>query len=220
MIMRGGRIIFFGGGCNNWGFSSLLLWKGIEMTRAEITEFYREHNRRLFNTALRILGDSGEAEEVMQDTILKFLSAEGTFAGEAQVRAWLTRTCIRGAIDRLRERRRRRAFLEEYAAGAETVEEGDFSTALRFARNDRGNVAAGEEDYGEEGVPGMPGVREIWEAMMAMEEPYRVVLALVLIEGLDYGEIARITGKKETTLRSLYSRGRAKLARMLKAEMI
>lgn len=164
----------------------------------------------------------------MQDTILKFLSAEGTFAGEAQVRAWLTRTCIRGAIDRLRERRRRRAFLEEYAAGAETVEEGDFSTALRFARNDRGggarndsgNVAAGEEDYGEEGVPGMPGVREIWEAMMAMEEPYRVVLALVLIEGLDYGEIARITGKKETTLRSLYSRGRAKLARMLKAEMI
>jgi RNA polymerase sigma-70 factor (ECF subfamily) len=190
------------------------------MTRAEITEFYREHNRRLFNTALRILGDSGEAEEVMQDTILKFLSAEGTFAGEAQVRAWLTRTCIRGAIDRLRERRRRRAFLEEYAAGAETVEEGDFSTALRFARNDRGNVAAGEEDYGEEGVPGMPGVREIWEAMMAMEEPYRVVLALVLIEGLDYGEIARITGKKETTLRSLYSRGRAKLARMLKAEMI
>ena len=183
-----------GGGCNNWGIASLLLWKGIEMTRAEITEFYREHNRRLFNTALRILGDSGEAEEVMQDTILKFLSAEGTFAGEAQVRAWLTRTCIRGAIDRLRERRRRRAFLEEYAAG--------------------------EEDYGEEGVPGMPGVREIWEAMMAMEEPYRVVLALVLIEGLDYGEIARITGKKETTLRSLYSRGRAKLARMLKAEMI
>lgn len=170
------------------------MWKGIEMTRAEITEFYREHNRRLFNTALRILGDSGEAEEVMQDTILKFLSAEGTFAGEAQVRAWLTRTCIRGAIDRLRERRRRRAFLEEFAAG--------------------------EEDYGEEGVPGMPGVREIWEAMMAMEEPYRVVLALVLIEGLDYGEIARITGKKETTLRSLYSRGRAKLARMLKAEMI
>ena len=203
------------------------------MTRAEITEFYREHSRRLFNTALRILGDSGEAEEVMQDTILKFLSVEGRFAAEAQVRAWLTRTCIRGAIDRLRERRRRRAFLEEYAAGVETVEEGDFSTSLRFARNDRGEGcawndregcarndsagAAGVEEYDAEGMPGRPGVREIWEAMMGLEEPYRVVLALVLIEGLDYGEIARITGKKETTLRSLYSRGRAKLARMLKA---
>ena len=207
------------------------------MTRAEITEFYREHSRRLFNTALRILGDSGEAEEVMQDTILKFLSVEGRFAAEAQVRAWLTRTCIRGAIDRLRERRRRRAFLEEYAATVETVEEGDFSTSLRFARNDRGALcdarddrdrflrcarndsagAAGVEEYDAEGMPGRPGVREIWEAMMGLEEPYRVVLALVLIEGLDYGEIARITGKKETTLRSLYSRGRAKLARMLKA---
>ena len=183
------------------------------MTRAEITEFYREHSRRLFNTALRILGDSGEAEEVMQDTILKFLSVEGRFAAEAQVRAWLTRTCIRGAIDRLRERRRRRAFLEEYAAAVETVEEGDFSTSLRFARNDRGALCDARDDREE----GRPGVREIWEAMMGLEEPYRVVLALVLIEGLDYGEIARITGKKETTLRSLYSRGRAKLARMLKA---
>ena len=194
------------------------------MTRAEITEFYREHSRRLYNTALRILGDSGEAEEVMQDTILKFLSVEGRFAAEAQVRAWLTRTCIRGAIDRLRERRRRRAFLEEYAATVETVEEGDFSTSLRCARNDRGALCSARDDRDRflrcarnDREEGRPGVREIWEAMMAMEEPYRVVLALVLIEGLDYGEIARITGKKETTLRSLYSRGRAKLARMLKA---
>ena len=52
--------------------------------------------------------------------------------------------------------------------------------------------------------------------MDALQEPYRLVLDLVLIEGLDYGEIAAITGRKETTLRSLYSRGRAKLIEMLK----
>ena len=165
------------------------------MTRTEITEFYREHNRRLYNTALRILGDSDEAEEVMQDTILKFLSAKGPFEAEAQVRAWLTRTCVRAAIDRLRERRRRREFLEDYAAGAET-----------------------EEEEGG-GLPA-PDAGRIREAMMKLDEPYRVVVTLVLIEGMDYREIAKMTGKKETTLRSLYCRGRNKLARMLKAEMI
>jgi DNA-directed RNA polymerase specialized sigma24 family protein len=40
------------------------------MTRQEITEFYQEHHRRLYNISLRILRDSDEAEEVMQDTIL------------------------------------------------------------------------------------------------------------------------------------------------------
>ena len=52
--------------------------------------------------------------------------------------------------------------------------------------------------------------------MDALQEPYRLVLDLVLIEGMDYGEIAAITGRKETTLRSLYSRGRARLIEMLK----
>ncbi len=185
---------FFGGDCNKRGNLSLLLWKAKEMTRAEVTEFYREHNRALYNTALRILGDSGEAEEVMQDTILKFLSAEGRFDAEAQVRAWLKRTCIRAAIDRLRERRRREAFLEDYAAAEEMV----------------------EEEGG--GLPA-PDAGRIREAMMRLGEPYRLVLTLVLLEGLDYAEIAEMTGKKEVTLRSLYSRGRVKLAAMLKKEM-
>ena len=41
------------------------------------------------------------------------------------------------------------------------------------------------------------------------------MLNLVLLEGLDYQEIAGLTGKKETTLRSLYARGRSKLIDLL-----
>ena len=52
--------------------------------------------------------------------------------------------------------------------------------------------------------------------MDALPEPYRLVLDLVLIEGLDYGEIAGLTGRKETTLRSLFARGRQKLIDLLK----
>jgi len=159
------------------------------MTRQEITEFYREHHRRLYNISLRILRDSDEAEEVMQDTILKFISTEGSFASGAQVSAWLARTCIRASIDRLRRRRRDEAFLEEYAR---------------------------EEDGGEEEQLPALDVMQIRAAMDRLPEPYRLVLNLVLIEGLDYGEIAELTGRKETTLRSLYARGRSRLTTLLK----
>ena len=69
------------------------------MTRQEITEFYQEHHRRLYNISLRILRDSDEAEEVMQDTILKFVTAPGNFSSPEQVSAWLARTCIHASID-------------------------------------------------------------------------------------------------------------------------
>ena len=52
--------------------------------------------------------------------------------------------------------------------------------------------------------------------MERLPEPYGLILDLVLIEGLDYGEIAEMTGRKETTLRSLFSRGRNKLTGLLK----
>ena len=161
------------------------------MTRQEITEFYRKHSKRLFNISLRILKDSDEAEEVMQDTVLKFVSSNGKFGSEAQVSAWLARTCIRASIDRLRSRQRREAFLEDYAREEEPVE----TEELQGAR---------------------PDVMQIRAAMDRLPDPYRLVLNLVLIEGMDYGEIAEMTGRKETTLRSLYARGRNKLTGLLK----
>ena len=167
------------------------------MTQQEITEFYREHHRRLYNIAWRILRDSDEAEEVMQDTILKFVSEERSFGSGAQVSAWLARTCIHAAIDRLRRRRREDAFLEEYAR----------DTAPDAARDAELDMAV------------MPSVSRIREAMDALPEPYRLVLNLSLIEGLDYGEIAALTGSKETTLRSICSRGRARLVELLKQKI-
>ncbi len=160
------------------------------MTRQEITEFYREHHRRLYNISLRILRDSAEAEEVMQDTVLKFVSQERSFASGAQVSAWLARTCIRASIDRLRRRRREEEFLAEY--GLSLIHIGESCES-----------------------PALPSVPQIRAAMDALPEPYRLVLNLVLIEGLDYEEIAALTGRKEATLRSIYSRGRARLMEQL-----
>ena len=46
------------------------------MTREECIDIYKRYSRKLFNVSLRIVGDSGEAEEIMQDTVLKFFQQE------------------------------------------------------------------------------------------------------------------------------------------------
>lgn len=158
------------------------------MTRQEITEFYKEHHGRLYNIAWRILRDSDDAEEVMQDTILKYVTGSVSLRGP-QESAWLARTCIRASIDRLRERHRRDVFLEEYAQEADEKVEEVPTSALTMEK--------------------------VRSAMENLAEPYRLVLDLVLIEGLDYEEISGITGKKEVTLRSIYSRGKEKLKKLL-----
>ena len=162
------------------------------MTRQEITAFYEQNHRRLYNTAWRILQDSDDAEEVMQDTLLKYIGRKDPAPLSApQTAAWLTRTCVRASIDRLRERKRRADFLELYAVDETEVEEADMP---------------------------MTGIEvpAVLKALESLEDPYRLILNLVLLEGLDYEEISTFTGKKEATIRSIYCRGRVKLIERLK----
>ena len=166
------------------------------MTREESIKFYKAHARRLFNTSLRIIRNSGEAEEIMQDTILKFISADVVPKDPAQVALWLNRTCIRKSIDAARRKKREKLFLDEYAADAS---EYDSDPHLEFS----GTAA---------------GVTEVRKAIDELPDNYRIIMNLTLLEGLDYEEIAGITGEREGTIRTQFSRGKAKLAEILKRQ--
>ena len=163
------------------------------MTRQEATEFYRTHSRALYNTALRIVRDPAEAEEIMQDTLMKYIQRDVRSASAAQASGWLRTTCIRMGIDVLRRRKKMLSAMED----------------LPF-----------DEADGEEEMPETMDILRIRDAMERLPHPYGLILDLVLIEGMDYAGISRLTGQKETTLRSWYSRGRAKLVKELKSNRI
>ena len=161
------------------------------MNQKEITAFYHEHSRRLYNMSYRILLNAEDAEEVMQDTILKFVTRPLKPQQEQQVSAWLARTCIRASIDRLRKQRREALLLEEI---------------VQEWRND------GEEEEISDEIP----AGRVLAAIRQLPDPYRLVVTLYLVEGLDYEEIASYTGWKESTLRSHFLRGKRKLLLILK----
>jgi DNA-directed RNA polymerase specialized sigma24 family protein len=58
-------------------------------------------------------------------------------------------------------------------------------------------------------------VDRIKASINSLQDPYRLVLNLVLIDGLDYEEISSITGEREGTIRTQYSIARKMLASKL-----
>ena len=173
------------------------------MTREESISFYKTHAKRLYNISLRIVRDSALAEEIMQDTILKFMSLDPIRrrqGSELQVNSWLAKTCIRASIDELRKRKREKRFLDEYAA-----EEAPVYFAPVEATDNSSNSDTSSLD-----------LVKIRKAIDDLKDPYRLMLNLVLIDGLDYEEISSITGEREGTIRTQYSRARKMLGELLK----
>ena len=155
----------------------------------DIEKVYDSHSRRLYNISLRITGNSDDAEEIMHDSLIQYWK----FRKKSEIRdlsRWLTSICIRKSIDRLREKSRWNVFLEGYEEPA----------------YDEGTVPD-EDDY---------TVAEILTALKGLPGHYRAVVSLHLFEGFDHQEIAQITGSKESTIRSLYMRGRRLLAEAVK----
>ena len=72
------------------------------------------------------------------------------------------------------------------------------------------------EDASGDEVPDGLSVESIRKALSGLPDHYRVVLTLHLLEGYDYQEISQITGTKESTIRTLYMRGKQKLAEALR----
>ena len=153
-----------------------------------IEKVYDEHSVRLYNMSLRIVGDRFEAEEVMHDTLIQYHSTEDK-DGIRDLRKWLSSICIRKSIDKLRERQRWKVLLESYEDPI--LEEGNEDIS----------------DY---------DVENIRKTLYDLPDHYRAVLSLHLFEGYDYSEISEITGTNENTIRSLYMRGRQKLAEAIR----
>lgn len=162
-----------------------------KMTREESITFYKAHARRLYNISFRILRDSAQAEEIMQDTILKFITSDVRTADEKQTNVWLTKVCIRKSIDALRKLRREKLFLDEYSAES---------------------AASGEDSLPESGI----SLEAVRKAIESLPDSSKLILNLVLVEGLDYEEIASLTGEREGTLRTQFSRAKARLIEILK----
>lgn len=99
---------------------------------SDIDSLYDRYSGRLFHTSLRIVGDRTEAEQIMHDTLLKWLrrspagpvpGATPDSASDGRIEAWLVKVCVRASIDAIRRRRTLRRLFPERSL-AERIRRG------------------------------------------------------------------------------------------------
>lgn len=185
------------------------------MTSAEATIFYNKYKQRLFNTAMRIAGDAFDAQEVVQNTVIKYLRFEQQGRMNLvpeQVDAWLHRTCTREAIDMLRQRKALNQKLEEMASQPRETEADGWEQVSAIGEHG----ADGWESVLADGSRRQ--IERIKAGIIKLPHGYRVVLSLVLFEGYDYEECAQILGVSQSTVRSQYLRAKNRLLELINSQ--
>ncbi|MDR1171656.1 MAG: RNA polymerase sigma factor [Bacteroidales bacterium] len=153
-------------------------------------ELYRLHYRRIYNTCLRIIGNSMDAEEAMHDVFLKLFDHMDELQDEKAFHSWSRQIAIRTSIDRTRKKK------------------------LVFEQVD--NLPIVDEEPDEEPVLSVEAIKR---GLDSLPDGYRIVVSMRLLEECEFEEIAQALQIKESTVRSQYIRGREKLAAMLKLKI-
>lgn len=147
------------------------------------------HVELLYRVALSLTRQSADAEDLVQDTLVRALGAVGRFDG-AHPRAWLL-TILRNAHAN-RNRRRRPVLLREGECAAEAMD-----------RRQPGAPAS------EDVVISKEFEAVVADALAALPDKHRAVIALVDIDGLTYQEAADALGVPRGTVMSRLHRARA-----------
>jgi RNA polymerase sigma-70 factor (ECF subfamily) len=151
----------------------------------------RREERALYRHALRIVGTTSDAEDIVQDALFSAWRSIASFQGTS-FRAWLFRIATNRALDQLRSRKRRPELPldppdDDEVTWAEPVAPGPDLTQLA---GDREALAAVEA------------------ALEALPAEQRTALLLRDVEGFAYEEIAVITTVEIGTVKSRIHRGR------------
>ena len=151
-------------------------------------QIYKLYYKAMYNTSLRIVNNSMEAEDIMQESFLSAFEKIDTYSGTVSFGAWLKRIVINRSLDTLGKKK---AVFEDIES--------------HFGIMDN----SPEESFRNEEIDAK--VEEVKEAIEQLPDGYRVILSLYLLEGYDHDEIAEILKISSSTSRSQLSRAKQKL---------
>jgi RNA polymerase sigma factor (sigma-70 family) len=158
-------------------------------------QIYKLYYKAMYNTSLRIVNDTMEAEDIMQESFLSAFEKIDTYSGMVSFGAWLKKIVINRSLDSLN---RKKAIFE------------DIDTHIGIKDNSSEDMAHKEEIDVR--------VEEVKQAIEKLPDGYRIILSLYLLEGYDHDEIGEILSITSSTSRSQLSRAKQKLVSELKGK--
>ena len=174
--------------------------------RADLEEFEQailSHSSNLLAVACRLARNRPEAEDLVQDTLVKALRARAQYESGTNLKAWLLKILKNTFINRYRRSGLERNVLD--GPDADPLADGWIGAeTLRAMRDPEGQALRPVLE------------REIGAALDAIPEEFRLVVVLADVEELSYREIADTVGCPIGTVMSRLHRGR----RLLKGRLI
>jgi RNA polymerase sigma-70 factor, ECF subfamily len=145
-------------------------------SQSALAELYDRYSGIVYAVALRVLGDAGAAEDILQEVFLQLWRNPGAFdAARGSLGAWLAVITRNRAIDALRRRK----------------PETDIEDVILAVAPDLAGAA--DRSRAAEKVRG---------ALSAMPGPQRSALEMAYFEGMSHSEIASKTGEPLGTIKT------------------
>ncbi|NAS30240.1 sigma-70 family RNA polymerase sigma factor [Flavobacteriaceae bacterium R38] len=174
--------------------TEVLLQSCTQGDRFAQAEIYNRYYKAMYNTALRIVKDSFEAEDVMQESFLNAFTKLDTFKGEVAFGAWLKRIVVNNSIHHYRKKQRN----NEVSLGE-----------VMHKVEDKDGVVTDHEFTNVQ-------AQKVLETMKKLKDNYRISLTLHLIEGYDHEEICDIMEISYANCRTTISRAKESLRKKLR----
>jgi RNA polymerase sigma-70 factor, ECF subfamily len=141
-----------------------------------MAELYDRYSAIVYSVALRVLGDPGGAEDILQEVFMQLWRNPGLFdSSRGNLAPWLAVIARNRAIDALRKRRPE-TDIEDVVVSVETDMAGEADRAMAMGK-----------------------VRSVLSAMPAAQ---RSALEMAYFEGLSHSEISAKTGEPLGTIKT------------------
>ena len=151
---------------------------------------------RMYAVALRMCGNREDAQDCMQEAMIRIFRSISGFKGQSSISTWVYRITMNSFLDELRRRKTRAA------------------TSLD-AMLDNGYSPSDETDTPEQHSLQSEQRRLLERAIAELPEDMRSAIVLRDIEGCSYEEIAQALDANVGTIKSRISRGRERLRAVL-----
>ena len=176
------------------------LRKGDEQAFKTLVETYQD---MVFNTAIGIVQNAEDAEDVAQEVFIRIFRSINSFKGESKLSTWIYRITTSCALDLIRSRKskKRFAFLQRlFGAGNEPIYEVHDFYHPGVAIDQKENAS------------------KLFKAISQLPENQKVAFTLHKLEDLSYQEISEVMQTSISAVESLMHRAKQNLRKILEKE--
>lgn len=178
----------------------------------ELVELLKQKNRAAFktivetwedmvyNTALGILQNTEDAEDVTQETFIQVFESVASFKGESKLSTWIYRITVSKSMDHIRKKKRKKRFA--------------FIQSL-YGKNDGTVIDLPDFFHPGVSIENKENAAVLFKAVEQLPPNQKTAFVLNKVEGLSYIEIGEVMKITSSAVDALLHRAKANLKKTL-----